>query len=222
MGVTGCNSGLFTFKGLCHETDLSAVNDAAQENARFPRAHENARRSCGHSRSPRQGSRPPCRVSLGGSGKFPFSRAQRLDGPHAYAAVFAYKCCSSGRWFQVYVRPGGGSAARLGVVVSKRIMKTAVARNFYKRVARDGFSPCAQRSREPGFCHQAPRGTGFRGRAGCACGVARAVTKILFSLPQPDGCRGKSVESETHCGAAMRRFVESPGVLMGQRRFGAG
>jgi ribonuclease P protein component len=139
MGVTGCNSGLFTFKGLCHETDLSAVNDAAQENARFPRAHENARRSCGHSRSPRQGSRPPCRVSLGGSGKFPFSRAQRLDGPHAYAAVFAYKCCSSGRWFQVYVRPGGGSAARLGVVVSKRIMKTAVARNFYKRVARDVF-----------------------------------------------------------------------------------
>jgi len=76
---------------------------------------------------------------LGGSGKFSFSRAQRLDGPHAYAAVFAYKCCSSGRWFQVYVRPGAGSAARLGVVVSKRIMKTAVARNFYKRVARDVF-----------------------------------------------------------------------------------
>ena len=62
-----------------------------------------------------------------------------MDGPHAYAAVFAYKCCTNGRWFQVYVRPGGGASARLGVVVSKRLMKTAVARNFYKRVARDVF-----------------------------------------------------------------------------------
>lgn len=37
------------------------------------------------------------------------------------------------------MRPGGGGRARLGVVVSKRIMKKAVARNTYKRLARDVF-----------------------------------------------------------------------------------
>jgi ribonuclease P protein component len=70
---------------------------------------------------------------------FSFSRARRLDGPHAYAAVFAYKCSVSGRWFQVYARPSGAERARLGVVVSKRVMKKAVARNYYKRLARDVF-----------------------------------------------------------------------------------
>jgi ribonuclease P protein component len=70
---------------------------------------------------------------------YSFSRARRLDGPHAYAAVFAYKCWVNGRWFQVYAKPNGAEIARLGVVVSKRIMKKAVARNYYKRLARDVF-----------------------------------------------------------------------------------
>lgn len=76
---------------------------------------------------------------LGEGGKFSFSRARRLDGPHAYAAIFAHKCWVSGQWFQVFVRPGGAGKARLGVVVSKRIMKNAVDRNSYKRLARDVF-----------------------------------------------------------------------------------
>jgi ribonuclease P protein component len=74
-----------------------------------------------------------------GATTFSFSRARRLDGPHAYAAVFAYKCWASGQWFQIYARPNGAGRARLGVVVSKRIMKKAVARNYYKRLARDVF-----------------------------------------------------------------------------------
>jgi ribonuclease P protein component len=74
-----------------------------------------------------------------GDATFPFSRARRLDGPHAYAAVFAYKCWASGQWFQIYARPNGAERARLGVVVSKRVMKKAVARNYYKRLARDVF-----------------------------------------------------------------------------------
>jgi ribonuclease P protein component len=74
-----------------------------------------------------------------GGATFSFSRARRLDGPHAYAAVFAYKCWASGQWFQIYARPNGAEGARLGVVVSKRVMKKAVARNYYKRLARDVF-----------------------------------------------------------------------------------
>jgi len=73
------------------------------------------------------------------SGKYSFSRTRRLDGSSSYAAVFAYKCSVSGRWFQVYSKPAVAGEARLGVVVSKRVMKLAVARNYYKRLARDVF-----------------------------------------------------------------------------------
>jgi ribonuclease P protein component len=68
-----------------------------------------------------------------------FTRARRLDGPHAVAAVFAYKCRVSGKLFQVYAKPNGGGRARLGVVTSKRIMPRAVDRNYGKRLAREVF-----------------------------------------------------------------------------------
>jgi ribonuclease P protein component len=76
---------------------------------------------------------------LGDSGKFSFSRARRLDGPHAYAAVFAHQCGVSGQWFKVFAGPCAAGKARLGVVVSKRIMKKAVTRNAYKRLTREVF-----------------------------------------------------------------------------------
>jgi ribonuclease P protein component len=71
--------------------------------------------------------------------KFSFSKARRLDGPHAYAAVFAFKCRVTGEMFQVYARPNGATVARFGIVVSKRIIPQAVARNYCKRLAREVF-----------------------------------------------------------------------------------
>ena len=71
--------------------------------------------------------------------KFPFSRARRLDGPHAYAAVFAFKCWVAGEKFRVYAKPNGITAARLGIVASKRISRRAVERNYCKRLAREVF-----------------------------------------------------------------------------------
>ena len=71
--------------------------------------------------------------------KLSFSRAGRLDGPHAYASVFAFKCWVTGELFQVYARPNGAAAARLGIVVSKRIVPQAAARNYCKRLAREVF-----------------------------------------------------------------------------------
>jgi ribonuclease P protein component len=41
--------------------------------------------------------------------------------------------------FRVYARPNGAVAARLGIVVSKRIIPQAVARNYCKRLAREVF-----------------------------------------------------------------------------------
>lgn len=45
----------------------------------------------------------------------------------------------SGEFFQVYVMPNGSAVARLGVVVSKRVIPHAVARNYCKRLAREVF-----------------------------------------------------------------------------------
>jgi len=70
---------------------------------------------------------------------FSFTRAHRLDGPHAFAAVFAHKCSVNGGLFQIYAKPNGIGRARLGVVVSKRVMPQAVARNYCKRMAREVF-----------------------------------------------------------------------------------
>ena len=73
--------------------------------------------------------------------KFCFSRACRLEGRHAFAAVFAYKCAVAGRFFQVYAKPrtGPGTGSRLGITVNKRFVPQATARNFCKRMARETF-----------------------------------------------------------------------------------
>jgi len=43
------------------------------------------------------------------------------------------------KWFVVYARNNGGAFARLGLVVGKKIMPKAVARNFTKRLVREIF-----------------------------------------------------------------------------------
>ena len=53
--------------------------------------------------------------------------------------MFAFKCWVNGKLFQVYAKPNGIGRARLGVVVSKRVMPHAVARNYCKRMAREVF-----------------------------------------------------------------------------------
>ena len=45
----------------------------------------------------------------------------------------------SNKWFSVYIRKNEYGFARLGVIASKRIMPTAIARNFAKRMIREGF-----------------------------------------------------------------------------------
>jgi ribonuclease P protein component len=70
--------------------------------------------------------------------RYSFSRASRLEGRHAFAAVFAYKCSVAGQFFQVYAKPTS-SESRLGITVNKRYVQRAVARNFCKRLARETF-----------------------------------------------------------------------------------
>jgi ribonuclease P protein component len=131
-------AGFLHSQGGHHETDLPTVEHQAQTDARIPGEDEDPRRARRNPRTSRQRPRTSGRLNSGNT-RFSFSRARRLHGPHAYAAVFAFKCWVNGRWFQVYARPSGAERARLGVVVSKRVMKMAVARNYYKRLARDVF-----------------------------------------------------------------------------------
>ncbi len=46
---------------------------------------------------------------------------------------------SSNEWFVVYARPNRLGVSRLGVTVSKRVARHATARNFAKRLVREGF-----------------------------------------------------------------------------------
>jgi ribonuclease P protein component len=46
---------------------------------------------------------------------------------------------SSNEWFVVYARRNGLGVSRLGVAVAKRVAPRAHARNFAKRLVRDGF-----------------------------------------------------------------------------------
>ena len=64
---------------------------------------------------------------------------RRLNGPRAYGAVFAYKCAVTGTMFQLHARPNAMPQARLGIVISKRVIDKAVARNYCKRLMREVF-----------------------------------------------------------------------------------
>ena len=123
--------------GNAHETHLSAVDHQTQAHAWISGAHENPRRPRCRASPSRQRAHAPGRLIRGGKQINSFTRAHRLSGPHAFAAVFAHKCWVNGRLFQVYAKPNGVVQARLGVVVNKRVMPRAVARNYCKRMARE-------------------------------------------------------------------------------------
>jgi ribonuclease P protein component len=137
--VNGCNSGFFTLsQAQKHETHLPTIDYPPQTYAWFSGPDENAQRPRGDTGTPRQRAGAAWRLTVN-AGRYSFSRARRLDGPHAYAAVFAFRCWVTGALFQVHARPNGASAARLGIVVSKRVIARAVVRNYCKRLAREVF-----------------------------------------------------------------------------------
>jgi len=63
----------------------------------------------------------------------------RLSGPESYRAVFDFKCRVASELFYVYARPNHTDEARLGIVVSKRLIALAVRRNYCKRLTREVF-----------------------------------------------------------------------------------
>jgi ribonuclease P protein component len=64
--------------------------------------------------------------------------ARRLT-PAQYKEVFAANRSFPGRLVVLWLRLGPASARRLGVVVSRRALRTAVARNRARRLMREAF-----------------------------------------------------------------------------------
>ena len=79
-----------------------------------------------------------------------FPRAARLLSPQSFTAVFEKRSVRRGRFFHLHIGPENrhcsvdGSqenrnVSRIGIAVSKKLLKTAVHRNIVKRISRDIF-----------------------------------------------------------------------------------
>lgn len=68
-----------------------------------------------------------------------FPRQSRLLKTDEYSSVFNFRCGQNGSFLRVYAKPNLMGGARLGIVVGKRELRTAVARNLAKRTVREVF-----------------------------------------------------------------------------------
>jgi putative membrane protein insertion efficiency factor len=68
-----------------------------------------------------------------------FPRRARLTGRNAFAGVFAQPIKSSDRYFTVLARANVLGYPRLGLAISRKVAKSAVARNRIKRIVRESF-----------------------------------------------------------------------------------
>lgn len=71
--------------------------------------------------------------------RYTFPRSCRLLKTDEFSSVFNFRCGKVGRFLNVYAKPNESQTARLGVVVGKKQLRTAVARNLAKRIVRDAF-----------------------------------------------------------------------------------
>ena len=68
-----------------------------------------------------------------------FKRTSRLLSQYEYTQVFKQAKRVSGVYWQVLARDTKQPLPRLGLAISKRVLKQAVDRNIYKRIAREIF-----------------------------------------------------------------------------------
>ncbi|MER0169946.1 MAG: ribonuclease P protein component [Nitrosomonas sp.] len=66
-------------------------------------------------------------------------KSYRLHKATEFAAVINLRCQTNGNLIQIYMRPNEFEYARLGLIVSKRIERSAVKRNKIKRILRETF-----------------------------------------------------------------------------------
>jgi ribonuclease P protein component len=74
-----------------------------------------------------------------GDGSLAFRPEYRLRKTDEFSSVFALRRTQRSRHFVIHHGPSATGGARLGVVVAKRHLKRANARNLVKRLAREAF-----------------------------------------------------------------------------------
>lgn len=130
---------------VCYETYLSTQQPQTQADPWFSSPYGNKERPTDLKPQAREGSSPvdavtrPGDIDRAADAPQGFSRARRLTRPEEFSRVFANPLRSSDGLFTVVARDNGGSTARLGLAISKRVAKRAVQRNRIKRVAREVF-----------------------------------------------------------------------------------
>lgn len=80
---------------------------------------------------------------LSNAGLQSFSVERRITRRSEFEQTFRAKRVTN-KWFIAYIRKNEGPQARLGLVVSKRVMPRAVTRNYAKRLIREAFRQSAQ------------------------------------------------------------------------------
>ncbi|MDR2239683.1 MAG: ribonuclease P protein component [Zoogloeaceae bacterium] len=65
--------------------------------------------------------------------------AYRLRKTDEFSSVFAFRKALRGRRFEMRYRPNSVAGARIGVVIAKKFVRSAVNRNRVKRIVRESF-----------------------------------------------------------------------------------
>jgi ribonuclease P protein component len=74
-----------------------------------------------------------------GGGDQGFPKRSRLKKTDEFSSVFNFRCSVRGIHLQVMAKPNQAGYPRLGVVVGKKVLRRATARNYAKRLVRELF-----------------------------------------------------------------------------------
>lgn len=132
-------------EGAHDETDVSAKQKTACEDARFSYPHENASGPGCNLATPAEGPQTPGRLN-GPAGESndsepapeTFSKDQRIRRRSDYNRIYEEGRKLHGRYVVIFVIPGGTSRSRLGITVTKKAGR-AHDRNQLKRRVREIF-----------------------------------------------------------------------------------
>lgn len=68
-----------------------------------------------------------------------FRDEHRLRKTDDFSSVFAFRRTLRGKHFDMLHRPNSIATARLGVVIAKKFVRSAVSRNLIRRIVRESF-----------------------------------------------------------------------------------
>lgn len=71
--------------------------------------------------------------------EFRFPVKQRLRKKDDFKQIFQYRCCLYGTYLKLYVKPNKLSYPRLGILISKQVVRYAINRNRIRRHIREAF-----------------------------------------------------------------------------------